>query len=1014
MATYTPMIQQYLSVKAQAQDAFLFFRLGDFYEMFFDDAILAAKELEITLTARAGGTDEKIPMCGVPYHSAENYIHRLIEKGYKVAICEQTEDPAEAKGVVRREIVRVVTPGTVMEGKTVGEKANNYILCITERQGMMAIASCDLSTGELYASSAPASKEWLRDEVGLYDPSEIIGDGALLDWLRESSSPIGKPTVYTPWDKTKDELGRKQFGEAAWVRLEPERRDCVALLVGYLSETQKRSLGQLTKISAYEPENFMILDPFTRRNLELVETVRERSKRGSLLWLLDRTETSMGARMLRRWIDKPLLHRSLIEERLEAVDHLYGSFILREDLKEALKQIYDLERLVGRIAFGSANGRDLIALKQSLRQVPAIKALCQASASTTLARVAVEMDECVDLADQIEAAIADEPPVSVRDGGIIKKGYHERLDELREAGTNGKRWIAELEAAERQATGIKSLKIGYNKVFGYYIEVTKANLSLLPEGRYERKQTLANAERFVTPELKEKETLILEAEEKMVDLEYALFTELRERISGEITRLQRLAEQLAVIDVYRSLAAVAADSGFVKPVLTDGYNMVIEQGRHPVVESVMSDAAFIANSTKLQQEEASILLITGPNMAGKSTYMRQVALISIMAQIGSFVPAASAEIPMIDRIFTRIGAADDLIGGQSTFMVEMADIQVMTEKATSRSLIIIDELGRGTSTSEGMAIAQAVIEYVHDHIGCKALVSTHFHELAHLESSLSGLSNYSMAVQERGDKVHFLRKLIPGAADSSYGIYCARLAGLPGGIIDRAYGLLQDFEQAAAEVASGGVERRSGQAVQQSAEAADGRVSGVAVQSANLSGGLAQAGLQGEAAGQRVLKEIEAGDEAWSGGAVLHQTGTETVKEAVAETAKQAWSAASPQEPGKSTAAEGVEGSKEAGKSTAAEGVEGPQEPHQSTAAKEIEGPKEASSSAPNEPPGNGEVVQLSIFGDELPVAKARSSEEDAKVRSILNMVKNADLLNMTPLQAMQLVNDLKMKAKNL
>ncbi|AZK47352.1 DNA mismatch repair protein MutS [Paenibacillus lentus] len=937
MATYTPMIQQYLSVKAQAQDAFLFFRLGDFYEMFFDDAILAAKELEITLTARGGGPEEKIPMCGVPYHSAENYIHRLIEKGYKVAICEQTEDPAQAKGVVRREIVRVVTPGTVMEGKTIGDKANNYILCVTERQGMMAIASCDLSTGELYVSSSPSSKEWLRDEVGLYDPSEMIGDNGLLEWMRESSSPVGKPIVYTPWDKAKDELGRKQFGEAVWARLEPERRDCVALLVGYLSETQKRSLGQLTKISAYEPEHYMILDPFTRRNLELVETVRERSKRGSLLWLLDRTETSMGARMLRRWIDKPLLHRSQVEERLEAVSHLHSDFILREDLKEALKQIYDLERLVGRIAFGNANGRDLIALKLSLRQVPAIKRLCESSASLTLARIAGDMDECVDLADQIEAAIADEPPVSVRDGGIIKSGYHERLDELREAGTNGKRWIAELEAAERQATGIKSLKIGYNKVFGYYIEVTKANLSLLPEGRYERKQTLANAERFVTPELKEKETLILEAEEKMVDLEYALFTELREQISGEITRLQQLAEHIAEIDVYRSLAAVAADSGFVKPTLIDGYDMVIEQGRHPVVESVMSDSAFIANGTTLKQKEASILLITGPNMAGKSTYMRQVALISIMAQIGSFVPASAAEIPMIDRIFTRIGAADDLIGGQSTFMVEMADIQVMTEKATSRSLIIIDELGRGTSTSEGMAIAQAVIEYVHDHIGCKALVSTHFHELAHLESSLSGLRNYSMAVQESGDKVHFLRKLIPGAADTSYGIYCARLAGLPGGIIERAYGLLQGFEQAAAEVASGGTEARTGH---DKAEALD-KTGDVALAGAKIEG---------------------------SSNAVDHVSGM------------------------------------------ASNGVPNEERNKESSGAT-----NEVTSNVPDKSvDGSPEVVQLSIFGEEVPMPKARPTEEDAKIRSILNMVNNADLLNMTPLQAMQLVNDLKLKVKDL
>lgn len=924
MATYTPMIQQYLSVKAQAQDAFLFFRLGDFYEMFFDDAILASKELEITLTGREGGAEEKIPMCGVPYHSAENYIHRLIEKGYKVAICEQVEDPAAAKGVVRREIVRVVTPGTVMDGKTVGERVNNYILCVTERNGLMALATCDLSTGELYVTSSPSSQEWLKGEVGVYDPSEVIGDPALLDYIQGQANPLGKTVVYTPWDKGKDEMGRQQFGESVWIRLESERRDCISLLVGYLNETQKRSLGQLTKISSYEPEQYMILDPFTRRNLELVETVRERSKKGSLLWLLDRTETSMGARLLRRWIDKPLLQRSRIEERLEAVETLHAGFILREDLRQSLLEIYDLERLTGRIAFGSANGRDMLALKSSLRQAPAIKELCEASPSSTLKQIASEMDICGDLADMIEAAITDEPPVSVRDGGIIKTGYNAKLDELHEAGSNGKRWIAELEAAERQATGIKSLKIGYNKVFGYYIEVTKSNLSSLPEGRYERKQTLANAERFVTPELKEKETLILEAEEQMADLEFRLFHELRERIADNIQRLQRLAEKIAEIDALRSLAVVASEGGFVKPVLTEGYDLVIDQGRHPVVESVMKDAAFISNGTGLRQDEANILLITGPNMAGKSTYMRQVALISILAQIGSFVPASRAEIPLVDRIFTRIGAADDLIGGQSTFMVEMADIQVMTEKATARSLIIIDELGRGTSTSEGMAIAQAVIEYVHDHIGCKALVSTHFHELAHLENSLTGLKNFRMAVQESGDKVHFLRKLIPGAADTSYGIYCARLAGLPGGIIERAYGLLQGFEQAAASVAAGTPAEPERQQA--------GSESGLA------SGELQKPDEVEQRAKHQGQEDQLARDD-------LHKQDEQDKREEL-------------------------------------------QEP---------------------------QVVQLSIFSDELPAKKTKSAPpEDPGYRQIVNIVKNADLMNMTPLEAMQLINELKLRAKHL
>ncbi|MGG1876061.1 DNA mismatch repair protein MutS [Paenibacillus cisolokensis] len=937
MAKYTPMIEQYLKIKEQAQDAFLFFRLGDFYEMFFDDAILASKELEITLTGREGGGDERIPMCGVPYHSAEGYIQRLIEKGYKVAICEQMEDASAVKGMVRREIVRVVTPGTIMDSKVVGDKSNNYMVCVTGTGGLYSLAACDLSTGELYVTSVPASEEWLRDEINLYEPSEMIGDADLLDVISGQMPPGGRAVVYTPWERREDELVKSQFGEAAWARLEEERRICVSLLISYLSETQKRSLGQLTEISSYEPGQYMVLDPFTRRNLELVETVRERSKKGSLLWLLDRTETSMGARLLRRRIDKPLLSKSRIEERLEAVEYLYHQYILREDLRGALKEIYDLERLVGRIAFGSANGRDMNALKLSLGQVPGIKEMCGTAGSATLRRLAAEMDACEDLRELIEEAIVDDPPVSVRDGGIIKPGFHERLDELREASTNGKRWIAELEARERAETGIKSLKIGYNKVFGYFIEVTKSNLSSLPEGRYERKQTLANAERFVTPELKEKESLILEAQEKMVDLEYALFTELRDKLNTQVSRLQKLAEKIAEIDVYQSLAAVSAEHRFVKPELSEGYDLIVDGGRHPVVEAVMKDTSFVANGTELRKDGSSILLITGPNMAGKSTYMRQVALLSILAQIGCFVPAERAVIPMVDRIFTRIGAADDLIGGQSTFMVEMADIQVMTDKATPRSLIIIDELGRGTSTSEGMAIAQAVIEYVHDHIGCKALVSTHFHELAHLQESLSGLRNFSMAVQESGDKVHFLRKLIPGAADSSYGIYCARLAGLPHSIIERAYGLLQGLEQVSLLAVGAG----------QGAAAAAGGLPGDGSPRPHETGGAAP------------LKELPRSEpEAQADEAVAIASGT---AEAAAERG-----------------------------------------------------------------PVPGEVIQLSIF-DEADTAAAEHADArrqtaaaaeaaafDPQVKGIIDAVKGADVMNMTPLQAMQLLNELKQKARDL
>ncbi len=791
---YTPMIEQYLQVKKEAQDAFLFFRLGDFYEMFFDDAILAAKELEITLTGREGGAEQRIPMCGVPHHAAENYIARLIEKGYKVAVCEQVEDPTQAKGVVRREIVRVVTPGTVMEEKVTVNKGNNFIAAVSSDQnGQYSFSVCDLSTGELYVSPSNIAFKSLLDELAVYEPCEVIGE---VDRLQSVQAMFngGRQILFTRWEPSSELQLEQFFSNEDCLSLSDGNSRAVSVLMSYFQATQRRAIQHITRLRFLQTEQTMHLDPFTRRNLELVETVRDKSRHGSLLHLLDKTMTSIGSRMLRRWIDKPLRDITLLRERQEAVGVLYNQLIIRDELRTHLKEIYDLERLVSRVSFGNANARDLLAIERSLARVPQIKQLCIQSGSETLAKLAHSIDDCEDVRTQIQQTIVDEPPVSTRDGGMIRPGCDEYLDRLQEASANGKQWIAELERQERERTGIKSLKVSFNKVFGYYIEITKSHLSTLPEGIYERKQTLANAERFVTPELKEKESLILAAEEKMVDLEHQLFVELRTRIADQTYRLQWLAELLATIDVYQALATVSAANRYVKPELTLGSELEICEGRHPVVESVLDRGAFIANDTRFEQEQCQLMLITGPNMAGKSTYMRQVATICILAQIGCFVPAESATVPLLDRIFTRIGAADDLVGGQSTFMVEMMDIQTMTAKATVHSLVIIDELGRGTSTSEGMAIAQAVIEFLHDHVGCKTLVSTHFHELAHVSEHLHFVRNFSMAVKESGQQVTFLRKLVEGAASTSYGIYCAQIAGLPNTIIGRAYELQARYE----------------------------------------------------------------------------------------------------------------------------------------------------------------------------------------------------------------------------
>ncbi len=800
MAKYTPMMEQYLSIKADYPDAFLFFRLGDFYELFFEDAIQASRELEITLTGREGGGEEKIPMCGVPYHSVEGYLQALLQKGYKIAICEQVEDPKEAKGVVRREVVRVLTPGTVMEGKMLTDRESNYLVAVWMQEDHFALAACDISTGHFHATTVD-SLHGLVGEALSYQPKEIlISDSPCEQELRNQFYAMGIRAIQSLPSLEEETLAR-------FVKSQFHVQDTslsllwknVGMLLSYLHATQKRTLGHIQKIDLYSSSEYMTVDHHSKRNLELVETLMDQSKKGSLLWYLDQTLTPMGARLLRKWVDKPLARQQSIEQRLDAVEYLSEKLMLREEIRSYLKSIYDLERMAGRISYGNANARDLANLKSSLAYIPLIKSLFRGEEHLPVGLHALisQLDECNDIVELISQAISEDPPISLKEGGIIREGYDEYLDKLKLVSREGKKWIAQLEQKEREATGIKSLKIGYNKIFGYYIEITKANLVSVPEGRYERKQTLANAERFVTPELKEQEALILEAEEKLTELEYQLFLDIRTQVAQETVRLQELAKQVSSLDVLCSFAQIAQEYRLVRPRFSDDSTIAIREGRHPVVERVLKNESFIANDTLLDHTDQRILLITGPNMAGKSTYMRQLALIVIMAQAGSFVPAKEASLAVVDRIFTRIGAADDLVGGQSTFMVEMKDIQLMTTEATSNSLVIIDEIGRGTSTHDGMSIAQAVIEYLHHHVGCKALISTHYHELAVLEELLPGVKNYHMAVQEKENNVLFLRKLKRGATDESYGIYCARLAGLPDDIVTRAQQLLTGYKESA-------------------------------------------------------------------------------------------------------------------------------------------------------------------------------------------------------------------------
>ncbi|MCY9062312.1 DNA mismatch repair protein MutS [Bacillus inaquosorum] len=785
MAGYTPMIQQYLKIKAEHQDAFLFFRLGDFYEMFFEDAKKASQELEITLTSRDGGAAEKIPMCGVPYHSASAYIEQLIKKGYKVAICEQTEDPKSAKGVVKREVVQLITPGTVMDGKGIHESENNFIASVSVCSNGYGLALSDLTTGENLAVLIERLEDVIS-EIYSVGAREIVVSGSMdpdkvVQLKERCGATISIEDGETDEHVTIIEHLNNEDVTKTFLRL-----------YTYLKRTQKRSLDHLQPVQVYELEEAMKIDLYSKRNLELTETIRSKNKKGSLLWLLDETKTAMGGRLLKQWIDRPLIRVNQIEERQEMVETLISHFFEREDLRERLKEVYDLERLAGRVAFGNVNARDLIQLKESLKQVPGIKQLVASLAHDKAKERAERIDPCGDVLELLEEALYANPPLSLKEGNLIKDGYNQKLDEYRDASRNGKDWIARLEQQEREYTGIRSLKVGFNKVFGYYIEVTKANLHLLEEGRYERKQTLTNAERYITPELKEKEALILEAENNICELEYELFTELREKVKRYIPRLQQLAKQMSELDALQCFATISENRHYTKPEFSEDEVEVIE-GRHPVVEKVMDSQEYVPNNC-MMGDNRQMLLITGPNMSGKSTYMRQIALISIMAQIGCFVPAKKAVLPIFDQIFTRIGAADDLISGQSTFMVEMLEAKNAIVNATKNSLILFDEIGRGTSTYDGMALAQAIIEYVHDHIGAKTLFSTHYHELTVLEDKLHQLKNVHVRAEEYNGMVVFLHQIKEGAADKSYGIHVAQLAELPEDLISRAQDILKELE----------------------------------------------------------------------------------------------------------------------------------------------------------------------------------------------------------------------------
>ncbi len=792
MTTHTPMMQQYLKIKAEHEDAFLFFRLGDFYELFLEDAIQASQLLEITLTSRDASSGHRIPMCGVPYHAAEGYIETLVRQGHKVAICEQTEDPRATKGIVRREVVRIITPGTITEGKNLDTNTNHFIgsAQIIDEDNY-ALAYLDLSTGEGKVQYIDGDERTLISEIETLGMKEVVVSERLHIALSER---MANRNITLSIEYSEELIERTE-------NIPENVAEACSQLIAYVKRTQKTSLDHIQPFEFLQKESKLSIDANSMRNLELVQSIRSGTKEGTLYWLLDETVTAMGARKLKMWIHQPLAEQGAIENRLNIVTELLEEFFLNDELKTSLREVYDLERLAGRISMGSAGGRDLAQLRNSLRKVPEIKNALENSRQPLLEKFAKRINLCDEALSMLETSIAENPPITVKEGGVIKDGFDEKLDNYRDASRNGKAWLSQLEQQEREATGIKNLKIGYNRVFGYFIEITKSNIHLADLARYERKQTLANAERYITPELKEKEELILNAEAGGLELEYELFTVVRDHMKPYIREVQELASTLSELDVLLAFADVAEKRNYVKPIFHQTTGLEIKNGRHPVVEKMMDHSLYVPNNCLLT-EDANMLLITGPNMSGKSTYMRQIALTVVMAQIGCYVPCDSAHLPVTDQIFTRIGAADDLASGQSTFMMEMMESQYAIANATENSLLLFDEIGRGTSTYDGMSLAQAMMEHIHHEIGANTLFSTHYHELTTLDEKLSRLENVHVAAMEQDGKVVFLHKVMKGPADKSYGIYVAELAGLPTVLLDRAKALLETFENAENQKAS--------------------------------------------------------------------------------------------------------------------------------------------------------------------------------------------------------------------